>query len=97
MKATREQVQAMMRQAAKSHPDYDPVLDTDEAFAEVKDDPGNAFFEALVHLAQQFTLDQLRAHGAVAIVHERVGIKPLGTGPFVQHGDSLYRIPETLE
>ncbi len=85
MKATREQVAALAKEAANAAKIY------------IHEEGDAEFLERLVHLAQQFTLDQLRAHGAVAIVHERVGIKPLGTGPFVQHGDSLYRIPETLE
>lgn len=85
MKATREQVAALAKESANAAKIY------------IHEEGDAEFLERLVHLAQQFTLDQLRAHGAVAIVHERVGIKPLGTGPFVQHGDSLYRIPETLE
>lgn len=49
MKATREQVLAMAREI------YGFINTTEEQLANI---------ERLVHLAQQFTLDQLRAQGA---------------------------------
>lgn len=66
MKATREQVLAMAEEAG--------FLSHQLSAYEVK-------LDALVHLAQQFTLDQLRADGAVCRVA----------------GIPVHFVPETLE
>lgn len=68
MKATREQVLAMAKEA------FDLIEGDDDLNC-------HAELEALVHLAQQFTLDQLRADGGEVYV---------GEVPY-------YRVPETLE
>jgi hypothetical protein len=55
--------------------------------------------EALVHLAQQFTLDQLIAQGAVAWTdptHTYVAPATVST-VFGSHTIPLHRIPETLK
>ncbi len=66
----------------------------------------HAELEALVHLAQQFTLDQLRAVGAEAYICTNIisDKSELARVPVTSQHDvalysntPLYRIPETLE
>ncbi len=68
MKATREQVLAMAREA------FDLIEGDDDLNC-------HAEREALVHLAQQFTLDQLRKRGA----------------DYYIEATPLFILPETLE
>lgn len=71
MKATREQCLAMASNVGLTPHENDEVT--------------QRILERLVHLAQQFTLDQLRAIGGIEIRWRD------GTS------ESLYRVPETLE
>ena len=73
MKATREQVLAMAREAANAAKIY------------IHEEGDAEFLERLVHLAQRFERDRLRAIGGIEI-RWRDGAS-----------ESLYRIPETLE
>jgi len=77
MKATREQVLAMADEAER-------IADAKIMQpGEYHPDWHSEYAEALVHLAQQFTLDHIRDQG-MADVDKRTG-------------QPLYRIPETLE
>ena len=73
MKATREQVLALAREAANAAKIY------------IHEEGDAEFLERLVHLAQRFERDRLRAIGGIEI-RWRDGAS-----------ESLYRIPETLE
>lgn len=78
MKATREQVTEMLKQAGMFEPGWWLV-------------DGNKY-EALVHLAQQFTLDQLRRGEVIHIAVTGRGLNgnQIENCPF-------YKVPETLE
>lgn len=73
MNATREQVAALAKEAANAAKIY------------IHEEGDAEFLERLVHLAQKFERDRLRAIGGIEI-RWRDGAS-----------ESLYRIPETLE
>ena len=98
MKATREQVLAMAREAANAAKIY------------IHEEGDAEFLERLVHLAQQFTLDQLRAQGQRVYMAGSYAKFLDGTSDHIPLGGEvsfvnlnwknqieLIRIPETLE
>lgn len=87
MKATKEQVEAL-------------AIDAGFFTWPMMSKTARERVETLVHLAQQFTLDQLRSQGVTAWMFKGAILRDAEYPPSTFAGtnaEPLYRIPETLE